>query len=480
MAGPKRKRPQKVLIASSHALFGQGLRSLLRERHKAQVEIVGVVSNLREALVALETLSPDLVIVDHDDETLNRDEFLARFLEGERRLRVVFVSLQSSETALVYDRRMMAAAQIDDWLQEWTTDQKRTLSGRKIKEGNKNTGLRRNGMKHFIAAAILVIIVTALLIVGLQYAHLLPIAASAQAKPIDQLFNLEFKVIAFLFSLIVVFMGYSIVVFRRRKGDTTDGPHIEGNVRLEVLWTLAPLATVLYFAYLGGDALAQTLAKDQNPIQINVVGSQWSWRFEYPDQGIITTTLYLPVGKQALLHLSSTDVIHSFWVPEFRVKQDALPGGDAFVRDLRVTPTVKGDYKVRCSELCGLRHAYMEAPVKVVSPSEFDTWVAQETAQSADPVVRGQKWATTFGCAACHSVDGKAGVGPTWKGLYGSTVTFTDGSSTTADDAYLQESIRNPAAKIVQGFTNIMPPNIAEKMTDAQVQDVIEYIKSLK
>jgi cytochrome c oxidase subunit 2 len=147
---------------------------------------------------------------------------------------------------------------------------------------------------------------------------------------------------------------------------------------------------------------------------------------------------------------------------------------------LRVTPTVKGDYKVRCSELCGLRHAYMEAPVKVVSSGDFDIWVAQQTAQSADPVVRGQKWASAFGCAACHTIDGKPLVGPTWKGLYGSTVTFTDGSTATADDAYLLESIRNPAAKIVQGFTNIMPATIAQKMTDAQVQDVIAFIKSLK
>ncbi len=480
MAGPKRKKLQKVLIASSHPLFGQGLRSLLKERQKAEVEIVGVVSNLPEALVALETLAPDLVIVDHDDEALNRDEFLARFLEGERRLRVVFVSLQSSETALVYDRRTLAAERIDDWLQEWTTDREGKPSRRIFREGKRNTGHRRNDMKHFIIAAILVVIVTVLLIFGLQNAHLLPIAASAQARPIDDLFNLEFKVIAFLFSLIVVFMLYSVVVFRRRKGDTTDGPHIEGSVRLEVLWTLAPLATVLYFAYLGGDSLAQTMAKDKNPVQINVIGAQWSWRFEYPDLGIITDTLYLPVGKQALLHLSSQDVIHSFWVPEFRVKQDALPGGDEFVRDLRVTPTVKGDYKVRCAELCGLKHAYMEAPVKVISPGDFEVWVAQQTAQSADPVVRGQKWATAYGCAACHSIDGKAGVGPTWKGVYGSTVTFTDGSTATVDDAYLLESIRNPSTKIVQGFTNVMPANIAQNMTDAQVQDVIALIKSLK
>jgi hypothetical protein len=121
-----------------------------------------------------------------------------------------------------------------------------------------------------------------------------------------------------------------------------------------------------------------------------VTGSQWSWRFEYPDQGINSNQLWLPVDQQTLLHLSSTDVIHSFWVPEFRVKQDALPGGDEFVRDLRITPTEIGDYKVRCAELCGLQHAYMLAPVHVVSQADFDAWVSSMVGPAASPVERGQ------------------------------------------------------------------------------------------
>jgi cytochrome c oxidase subunit 2 len=255
---PPRKTPQRVLIASSHALFGQGLRSLLEKREKADVEIVGVVSSIEEAMQALEKLNPDLVIVDYDDAILNRDEFLARFVEGEKKLRVVLLSLNEAQEALVYDRRTLAASQIDDWLEEWTHDASKDEMQISSKGSNANVEHRSNPMKHLIIAAILVVVVTALLIVGLDQARLLPIAASAQAEPIDTMFRLEFMVIAFLFSLIVVLMVYSIVVFRRKRGDTTDAKHVEGSTRLEVFWTAVPLATVLVFAYLGSWSLGET------------------------------------------------------------------------------------------------------------------------------------------------------------------------------------------------------------------------------
>jgi len=482
LAMPERPRPQRILIASSHALFGQGLRSLLLARQKSDVEVVGMVSNLGEALAAIDMLEPDLVIVDYDDKALNREGFLAHFVGSEKKLRVVLLSLQNPEEAIVYDRRTMQAAQIDRWLEEWpvveaTETPPPPAPGAPVSEHR----LRRNNMKHLVIASILVIIVTALLILGLGYVHLLPVEASLQAVPIDWMFGLEFKVIAFLFALIVVFMVYSIVVFRRKPGDMTDARHIEGNTRLEVTWTVIPLIIVLAFSVLGARTLAETQAIGDSVIEINVIGSQWSWRFEYPDQGIVSNELRLPVGKQALLHISSTDVIHSFWVPEFRVKQDALPGGESMIRDLRVTPTRIGQYKVRCAEMCGLQHAYMEAPVIVQSDADFQAWVASETGLSANPAERGQKWYTTYGCNACHTVDGMVKVGPSWKGIYGKQVTFTDGTSATVDDAYLFESIRNPGAKVVQGFVpGIMPQNIAEKMTDDQVRDVIEFIKTLK
>lgn len=336
-------------------------------------------------------------------------------------------------------------------------------------------------MKHLVVAGILVLLVTALLIFGLERIQLLPVAAAAQAEPIDNLFDLEFKVIAFLFSLIVVLMLYSVFVFRRKKGDETDGPHIEGNTRLEVMWTLAPLATVLVFAYLGGQSLAETMKVEANALEVNVIGQQWSWRFEYPNEGIISSELILPEGRQALLHLSSTDVIHSFWVPEFRVKQDALPGGKEFIRDLRITPTMVGEWKVRCAELCGLQHAYMESPVRVLAQADFEAWVEANSVASDDPVERGQQLYQQYGCNACHSLDGSVSVGPTWQGVYQSQEQLTDGSSVVVDEAYLHESIVDPNAKIVAGYNpGIMPQNFGEVLTEEQIADIIEFIKSIR
>lgn len=470
-------RPQRALIASSHSLFGQGLLSLFRKRHADQVEVVGMAATLEEALAAIDQLDPDLVIVDYDDETLNRDEFLARFVEGEKKLRLVLLSLAAGEEALVYDRRSMAASQVDAWLEEWSATPGGATPGAPAAHSKSH---RRKTMKHLILAGILVILVTAALILGLDKVTLLPTAASAQALPIDSMFRLEFIVIAFLFALIVVFMLYSILVFRRKSGDATDAVHMTGNTRLEVVWTIVPLITVLTFSYLGARSLAETQRIDPKALEVEVTGSQWSWRFDYPEWGITSSELMLPVNRQVVLHLSSTDVIHSFWVPEFRVKQDALPGGEVFVRDLRVTPTQTGSFKVRCAELCGLQHAYMESPVVVVSQADFDAWVASQTGLPDDPVLRGAKWAKGFGCAACHSIDGSQGVGPTWKGLYGHQVTMEDGSVVTVDDAYIIESIRVPGARIVQGYANIMPANIGQDLSDAQIADIIQYIQSLK
>jgi cytochrome c oxidase subunit II len=488
MPTPDQLPSRRVLIASSHSLFGLGLRNLLQERQGAAVEIVGMVSNLDEALQALEQLNPDLIIVDYDDEKLNRDEFMARFVEGEKKLRVVLLSLQSPREAVVYDRRTLAAAQIDDWLEEWSLsdDASRAFNQQRETPRSMNMINRLKKAKHFIAASILVAVVSALLILGLQSVQILPIEASAQAVPIDQMFRIEFAVIAVLFSLIVVFMVYSIAVFRRKKGDLSDARHIEGSTGLEVAWTIAPLGIVMVFAYLGGNALAATVRPEPKPLRVEVIGKQWVWNFVYPDYGFSSDKLYLPENRQALLLLSSEDVIHSFWVPEFRVKQDALPGGKQFVRELRVEPTQKGNFWLRCAELCGQRHTYMEAEVIVSSQADFDVWAAKESGLSADPVERGNKWAKQYGCVACHSIDGSKLVGPSWKGLYGRQETMTNGTTVTADDTYIKESILNPGALVVQGYpAGVMPaqfidPVSKKPISDAQILDIIEFIKTLK
>lgn len=339
---------------------------------------------------------------------------------------------------------------------------------------------------HFIGVTVLIAVLTAVIGLGLQSAmqngYLLPPLASRQGIWVDWLFGYHFWAIAFLFSLIVGFMLYAILFFRQKRGEDKDGKHFEGHTGLEVMWTILPLGAVVFFAYLGGTSLAKVTAENPNALRVNVTGRQWSWTFDYPEYGISSDVLVLPANNQTLLRLRATDVIHSFWVPEFRVKQDLLPGGE--VRDLRITPTVLGEYKVRCAELCGKRHALMEAGVIVMRQADFDRWVQQKIAEDPcllnDAVGCGKKLAQENGCLTCHSLDGSKIIGPSWLGIFGSTEALSDGTSVTIDEAYLVESIRNPGAKIVAGFPNSMPANAGEKLSEEQLQFVIEFIKSLK
>ncbi len=335
-------------------------------------------------------------------------------------------------------------------------------------------------MRHFVIVGILVILVAFLTHAGLVHQNLMPVEASTQATYIDWMWDLQVIAMSFLFALIVVPMIYSLVVFRRKKGDNTDAQHIEGNTNLEIAWTAIPLFVVVIFSYLGAGNLADTLRPSPNELVVKVTGFQWGWRFEYPDYGIITTEMYVPVNQPIHLKMESTDVIHSFWVPEFRVKQDLVPGR---VTDLRITPSLTGNYKVRCAELCGTSHYAMEQPVIVVDANTFTAWVAQQqevAAQlAATPEGRGQKIYETF-CKACHSINGSAGNGPTWRGLYGSDVEFVDGTTGVADDAYIIESIQNPSAKVVAGYPPMNFNYEAAGITVEQLNDILAYIKTLK
>ena len=334
-------------------------------------------------------------------------------------------------------------------------------------------------MRHFLVVGILVIVMSVLTYAGLIAAGLMPVVASAQAVSIDWLWNLEIIAISFLFSLIVVPMLYSLVVFRRRKGETGDGEHIEGNTPLEITWTVIPLFIVLAFAYLGAYSLGVTRRVDPNAMVINVKAQQFTWTFEYPEYGIISKELHLPVDRQVLLKMESADVIHSFWVPEFRVKQDVVPGR---VTEYRITPTLIGDYKVRCSELCGASHAYMESPVIVDSQVTYNAWISNQSAIAAEaaqtPEGQGKLLVIRNGCIGCHSLDGTRLTGPTWFGKYGANVKLEDGTIVLADDAYLAESILNPKAKEVDGFSPTVMPPFA--LTEEEISNIIAYFKTLK
>lgn len=334
-------------------------------------------------------------------------------------------------------------------------------------------------MRRIIIVAVLVLVTTVLVYFGLDALQLMPVEASAQAISIDRLFNLEIIAISFLFSLIIVPLIYSLVVFRRKPGEEGEGEDLAGNTKLEITWTIVPLLIVLGFAYLGAWSLGDVLRVDPEAMKVQVTAFQWGWKFTYPDYGISTTELYLPVDQQVHLEMKSQDVIHSFWVPEFRLKQDIVPGQTT---DLRVTPSEIGEYKVRCAELCGTSHAYMLAPVVVVTENDFTTWIDEQIAlipnEPGPNADRGELIATQNGCFACHSVDGSTIVGPSWLGVYGSEVELADGTTVIADDAYIHESILEPNAKTVAGFpANAMPQY---SLTDEEIADIIEFFKSLQ
>lgn len=469
-------KARRVLIASSHPLFARGLTRLLQKRQEEDVDVLGVVSTSDEAFAAISEQQPDLVIVDYDDESLNREDFLAQFMESSGKLRVVLLSLkEGGDEAVVYDRRNMAASKIDEWLNEWTEAPQDELPS-SIRQKAPNT--RRGIMKHWIGVILFVILLAAAGIFGLQNDWLLTRAASLQADTIDQAFSVLWIAIAVLFALITGFILYSVIFFRRKKGDDSDGPHIEGNNALEVTWTVIPLITVIGFAVYGSINLADVLRPDPEAMEVRVIGQQWAWRFEYPEQGLVSEELVLPIDRQVLLRMESVDVLHSFWVPEFRVKQDLLPNQET---QLRITPNRLGDFKVRCAEICGSQHAYMLADVQVLGQSEFEAWVFEQSDLPDDPVARGEIWSERYGCLACHSLDGSPLVGPTWAGLYGSEQNFTDGTSMVADDAYIIQSILEPNAHIVEGFTpNVMPQNFGEQLNETQINDILEFIKSLQ
>ncbi len=336
---------------------------------------------------------------------------------------------------------------------------------------------------HYVMILILVAVATVLVSMGFDAIGLMPVEASAQSVPIDWLFGLEMKAIAFFFALIMVPLLYSLVVFRRRKGESGEGEHIEGHTGLEITWTIIPLIIVIALGIVGADNLRQIQTRDPQAIEVSVIAHQWDWSFEYPP-GFSSDELYLPVDQQVVLKMQSLDVIHSFWVAEFRIKQDVVPGR---IIDYRVTPTLLGDYVVRCAELCGLKHAKMEKPVHVVTKAVYDKWVAEQTAiyekQQASGIpdaARGEKLYTQMGCKTCHSLDGSKGIGPTWKGLFGSKVELADGTKVSADEAYLAESIKDPNAKIVAGFNANAMPNFGLILKDLQIKDLVAFIMTVK
>jgi cytochrome c oxidase subunit 2 len=205
--------------------------------------------------------------------------------------------------------------------------------------------------------------------------------ASTAAAPIDDLLDVMIVLSAFVFSLVMVMLIYSLVKWRARPGDEGDGAPIHGNTRLEIAWTLIPTIIVLIAGGLSWKTLEDIEARDPDSQVINVTSQQFEWDFQYPEQGgIESKELHVPVGQQIEFKLHALDVIHSFWVPEWRIKKDNVPG---ITTRAIVTPNKEGEYSVVCTELCGYGHATMRAKVVVHNQADFDAWVAEQQAETA-------------------------------------------------------------------------------------------------
>lgn len=277
-------------------------------------------------------------------------------------------------------------------------------------------------------------------------------------------------------------MLYFAIKYRRRDGVDHSTPQILDNHFLEIVWTVFPTIVCVFVAIYGFQVyrdLRRLPADTSDLIEINTVGRQWVWDFEYANGKKVSKEVVIPVGKQAKFLLSATDVLHSFFVPAMRVKSDAIPGAYTYVT---FKPVKTGEYNIFCTEYCGKDHSGMIAKLRVVSEAEYNRWLndksAEEAALRMSPVDLGRKLYNDKGCNACHSLTGAPGVGPTFKGLYMKLETLVDESKVSCDETYLRESILNSGAKLVKGFSPIMPA-FEGQLKENEVNALIAFIKNV-
>lgn len=301
----------------------------------------------------------------------------------------------------------------------------------------------------------------------------LPEGASTLSPEVDSLFYFVTWASAILFIGVMAAMVYLAFRFKRRHAGEVPGP-VEPSKIIEISWIVVPTILVLIVFNWGFKVFIKQGVAPPESYEIQVRGSQWKWDFEYPDGTVTTGELHVPVDRPVRLMMSSADVLHSFFVPEFRVKQDVLPDRYSSVW---FTATRQDTFTVYCTEYCGTAHSGMLATLVVESQGEFEEWL--QTAGAAEDLPLPELGARLFEqqmCVQCHSTDGTPGVGPTMLGLAGSTEELADGSTVEVDENYLRESILEPGAKIVAGYQNVMPAAYGS-LTERQVSALITYIQ---
>ena len=313
-----------------------------------------------------------------------------------------------------------------------------------------------------------------------------PAQGSTAAGDIDTLYDVLLIVSVPIFVLVMAVALYSVYAFRVKPGDTRDGAPIHGNTRLEVIWVTIPLIIVSVLAAYGWIVLDDIEAKKSDALVVHVTGQQFAWSFEYPGQGKLQSNqLVLPVDRPVHFKINTKDVLHDFWVPEFRLKSDAVPG---ITTDVRVTPTRLGNYPVVCAELCGIGHSTMRQTVRVVPAAAFDAWVERQqrsdedggvSANGGDAMGAGRQLFADSGCDGCHTLadaDATGTAGPDLDDLAAQAAKYAKREGQTPTE-YVRASIENPSAFVVPGFQDgLMPSDYGSRLSKAEIDTLVEYL----
>lgn len=287
----------------------------------------------------------------------------------------------------------------------------------------------------------------------------LPEQVSREREGIDLTFWLATWICIFIFSIVVAVIGYAVLKFRVRPDDDSDGPPIHGHTGLEIAWTALPAALVIAIGVVSAVVLAQNdKARGSNPNHVQVTAQQFAWSFEYAN-GARSGTLRIPVERSTVLEMTSPDVIHSFFVPEFGQKRDVVPG---IVTELVITPTRTGEFELECTELCGLGHSLMRTKVIVMSQAAYGRWLEQEERPASGEAIFAEA-----GCGACHTfapAGTTAKIGPSLDDL-------------PDDEEFVRRSIVEPDAEIAEGFqAGVMPKTFGDQLSDEQLDALVQYL----
>jgi cytochrome c oxidase subunit II len=302
---------------------------------------------------------------------------------------------------------------------------------------------------------------------------LLPERASSIAGEVDALFFFIVAVTVFFTVAVSIAAVYFAVKYRRRS-DADRPAEIHGSLLLELTWTLVPLGIVVVMFVWGAKVFFHMNRPPDDAMTVSVVGKRWMWKLQHPTGQREINELHVPLGRAVKLVITSEDAIHSFFVPAFRIKKDAVPGRYN-VAWFRATRT--GTFHLFCAEYCGTEHSKMIGKVVVLEPEAYQTWLAGGPPPES-PVAAGEKLFTELNCVTCHRPD-NAGRGPVLAGIFGRPIKLASGDTVVADEAYVRESIVNPAARVVAGYQPVMPTYLGQ-VSEEQLISLVAYIQSLQ